>query len=463
MRSLFVRIFLWFWLAMAAVVVVLVVTSPFFTRSRPGLDRWHEDAERWTRRALDEVADRVAASHGDEPPAPRVHGRDHGEPPPQQAAIFVLDEDGRDRRGRPVPPEVVEIAGRAVAAGREVSERTGTLYLLARPVSDGDGSRLVAVAAHHRPPRLVHLLEPRALAWRLGILVVIVGALSFWLARYLSSPVAPLRRATRRLSGGDLTARVEGRVTRRRDEIGELARDFDAMAERIEVLVGSQRRLLRDVSHELRSPLARLAVALELARTRSGDGAVSALDRIELEIARLDELVGRLLLLQRLEAGVGVEAAEPFDLRALLAEVVEDAGFEAAAAGRSVTLQTITLSPTVVGDPGLLRSAFENLVRNAVHHTGPGSSVEVGLAAAGDAVEVTVRDHGHGVPDEDLDRIFEPFARVDETRDRSSGGVGLGLAIAARAIRAHGGAVRAANHPDGGLVVTVRLPFAAGP
>ncbi len=458
MRSLFLRIFLWFWLAMAAVVVVLVVTSPLFTRSRPGLEEWHRDAEArarlWVDRASVNIeeggADAVAPGHG----RGRGHGRGGGRPP---SPVFIVDENGDEIRGAEAPPEVFDVARRVLADGDEILERSGMHYFVARSVTDPDGRSFAVVAAHQSPPRLVHLLDPEALSWRLGVLVLVVGALSFWLARYLSSPVAPLRSATRRLSAGDLTARVEGKVARRRDEIGELARDFDAMAERIEALVGSQQRLLRDVSHELRSPLARITVALELARSQAGDDASRSLDRIELEAARLDELIGRLLLLERLEAGGSGDEPFELDVAEILAEVAADAGFEAAAEGRDIEL--CPGGPFVVnGRPELLRSALENLLRNALHHTPAGTTVEVRVGWVDDELEITIRDRGQGVGADDLERIFEPFYRVDEARDRESGGAGLGLAIARRAVELHRGSLRARNHEGGGLVVTLRLP-----
>jgi two-component system sensor histidine kinase CpxA len=459
MRSLFLRIFLLFWLAMALVAAVLVVTSPLFTRSRPGLEDWHRDAESWARSAVDRAAEHIEEAGVGGRPRGRGHGQgaEHGGGPPMPARIFVLDDTGRELRGAKAPQEVLDIADRVLSAGEEISERSGMLYLVARPVVDPEGRSLAVVAAHHSPPRLVHLLDPKALAWRLGALFLVVGGLSFWLARYLSSPVAPLRSATRRLSGGDLSARVGGKVAGRKDEIGELARDFDAMAERIEGLVGSQHRLLRDVSHELRSPLARLAVALELARGRAGEAAAGPLDRIELEAARLDELIGQLLLLERLEAAHPEGDAVKIDLGALLSEVVADAGFEAAAGGTEVRLDPGG-GGRISGRPELLRSAFDNVIRNAVQHAEPGSVVEVGLTTVGDGVTVVIRDHGDGLDEAELERIFEPFYRVDESRQRASGGVGLGLSIARRAVQAHGGSMAARNHEDGGLEIVVRLP-----
>lgn len=460
MKSLFLRIFLWFWLAMAAVVAVLVVTSPLLTRSRPGIENWHRDAEQWARARVERAAASIERDGVDHPPKGRGHGRGRGAGPPSSAKIYFIDEEGVEVNGTGAPKEVFEISRRALTTGVEASERTGMLHLVARPVEDPSGRRLVVVAAHHNPPRLIHLLDPEALAWRLGVLILVVGGLSFWLARTLTSPVGPLRQATRRLSRGDLSARVEGKVTQRRDEIGELARDFDAMAERIEGLVESQQRLLRDVSHELRSPLARLTVALELARTRAGEAASGPLNRIEREAGRLDELIGQLLLLERLEAGTAKHEAIPIDFEKLLADVVADAGFEAGSEGKEVRFEGAS-GLRIVGREALLRSAFDNVIRNAVHHTKPGTTVEVLLVGGDDGATLTIRDHGPGVAEGDFEKIFEPFYRVGEARDRSTGGTGLGLAIAARAVRAHGGIIGAENHHDGGLVVTVRLP--AGP
>jgi two-component system sensor histidine kinase CpxA len=328
---------------------------------------------------------------------------------------------------------------------------------VARPVTDPAGRSLVVVGTLHRPPRPTDLLEPGALWWRLLLLALVVGALSLWLARYLSAPVGSLRRATLRLSAGELSARVGDPVDRRRDEIGQLARDFDAMAGRIENLVGSQRRLLRDVSHELRSPLARLTVALQLARDREGVQAAEALDRIERETGRLDDLIGQLLLLERLEARAPDAEAEDFDLCDLLNEVVDDASFEASATQRWVEFETVSRCP-MRGYPALVRSALDNVLRNAVRHTAEETAVEVLIDCGEQRAEITIRDHGPGVPDEHLETLFEPFSRVADARERSTGGAGLGLAIARRAVEVHGGTVTARNHPEGGLEITIRLP-----
>jgi len=454
-NTLFLRIFLWFWLAMVAVVVVLVLTSPFFTRSRSRVEHWQEGAEDLVRNQVDWVAERIGETGSIEGRGRRGRGR--GRSP---AEIFIFDGDGREVMGRPAPEPVRDLARRVAAGGEEEAERRGGLHLVARLVSGPNRKTLVVVGTLHRPPRAVDLLEPQALWLRLAVLALVVGALSFWLARYLSAPVGSLRRATQRLSGGDLSARVGGPVDRRSDEIGGLARDFDEMAARLETLLGSQRRLLRDVSHELRSPLARLRVALELARNRAGEGAAEPLDRIDREAARLDELIDRLLLLERLEAGDPETEVVDFDLAALLSEVVDDASFEAAPAGREVRFEASSQCP-MRGHPDLIRSALDNVIRNAIRHTSEGSAVEVELQADGNMATVSIRDHGPGVPEEHLGTLFEPFARVADARERATGGAGLGLAITRRAVEIHGGTVSARNHPDGGLEISIRLPSSA--
>lgn len=348
---------------------------------------------------------------------------------------------------------------------REPEGFDGPHVLHARPVQTAGGNRYVFVA--EMPPRppdrflvppMVHLL-----------FMCVLGALfCYGLARYLTSPVAKLREATREFAGGNLSARVGPTLGSRRDELVSLAADFDEMADKIQSLIESQRRLLGDISHELRSPLARLNVALELARQRSGAEASSALERIQREAEILNEMIGQLLALTRLESGAEEIQKTQFDLEPLVREVVKDADFEARARNRSVKLGAS--EPAVIeGIPNLIRRAIENVIRNAVYYTAAESEVEIKLVTestatsvsekpSNDRVVITIRDHGPGVPDEALSEIFRPFYRVDEARDREAGGVGLGLAIAERAVRLHGGTVIATNQPSGGLVVTIRIP-----
>lgn len=313
------------------------------------------------------------------------------------------------------------------------------------------------------PPPGRDLLLPPPMLVVTGIqalIFLLVGAgICYLLAWRMSAPVHRLRQTVQQLAGGDLSARTGMAAGEGGDEINDLGRDFDRMAERIESLLTSQKQLVRDISHELRSPLARLQVALGLARRKATSDMAPALDRIEQEAERLNAMIGELLTLSLLDSGTALDSAEPIDLRELLDQVVQDAAFEAADGGRQVVLSAETES-RVAGNRELLRRAVENVVRNAVRYTSEHGAVEVLLEQERDCdASIRVMDHGPGVPEMMLEEIFKPFSRVDEARDRQSGGAGIGLAITARAIALHGGCVTASNRSGGGLAVKIRLPL----
>lgn len=287
--------------------------------------------------------------------------------------------------------------------------------------------------------------------------LVCMALVCYFLARQMARPLERLRTAIRRFAAGDLNQRATPGLGRRRDEIGQLARDFDAMAERIATLLSNQQRLLRDISHELRSPLARQQIAIELVREQLAESnGSSAIDRVELEAERLNDLIAELLTLARIDNDADGESPATFDLADLLGDVVSDANFEARSRRRAVQLDAPGTC-RMLGTPSVLRRAIENVIRNAVRYTAEGTTVDVHLRAGPSAV-LTVRDFGPGVPDEALDHIFRPFFRVDDARDRESGGTGIGLAIAHRAIRRHGGTIIARNAPGGGLEVEIAVP-----
>ncbi|MEI7672022.1 MAG: ATP-binding protein [Deltaproteobacteria bacterium] len=296
------------------------------------------------------------------------------------------------------------------------------------------------------------------------LVVVIITAGLTWYAffRYASVPLRRLRRVTQQLAMGDLSARVGEGLIRRKNEVVELGRDVDRMAERIESLVGAQHRLIRDVSHELRSPLARLNVALELARQSVGPLLSAPFDRIERESERLNELIGQLLMLTKLESESGMIQRTDFDIAALIGEIGQDVDFEAKNNDCRVT--TMADEPIQMkGNRELLRQAIENLVRNAVRYTAPGTAVEISLCRKKSGgpgwAHIEVRDQGPGVPDAELQNIFRPFYRVNDARERQSGGAGVGLAISDRAVRLHGGSLRAINSLHGGLIMEMELPL----
>jgi two-component system sensor histidine kinase CpxA len=245
--------------------------------------------------------------------------------------------------------------------------------------------------------------------------------------------------------------------------MAQLVRDFDSMAERLEESVNAQSRLLNDISHELRSPLARLNVASALAHQRSGPEAHSALERIDLEADRLNDLIGGLLTIARLESGNDSRQMSPVFLGEMIEGIAADADFEAH--GRNCGVKCVIKEDCqVVGVASLLYSAIENVVRNAARYTREETNAEISLershAMNGGEAVIRIVDSGPGVPEDALDKVFRPFYRIDDARGRQTGGAGLGLAITERAVRLHGGTVKASNRPQGGLQIEIRLPLA---
>ncbi len=315
---------------------------------------------------------------------------------------------------------------------------------LTHPSADG---RYFLILLGPRRPGPFWFLRAQHL-WVLALAVL----LCYGLAYHLTSPVRKMQRAVDRFGRGDFSARAG---SRRGDELGELARTFDQMADRIETLLTAERRLLLDISHELRSPLARLSVAVELARSDSDPR--ETLDRIQREADRLNELIGGLLEVTRAEGDPAVKRREPLQLDELVSQIVDNCRIEATAKDCSLRLLRCE-EIDLVGDAELLRRAIENVVRNAIRYAPHQTAVEISLHRQEQAAVVLVRDYGPGVPGESLERIFDPFYRVDTARGRSSGGVGLGLSIARRAVELHGGKLSARNVQPG-LEVALRIPL----
>jgi len=448
-RGVFVKILLWFWVSLVLVALALELTiTATSTPVEVRVARFSDGVLNGRARDAVTIFDRKG-------PGGLTHYLRNLERDTRIRAV-LLDSDGHDVAGRPVMPKVLAVATRALDSGQTEMEADGQTAIKARAVTVSDGRRFVLVAS--LPIGLMRLLHdgPTAQGLRLLAVLATAAAACYGLARYVTRPLTVLRGATRALAQGDLAVRVGPTMGRRADEFTELGRDFDRMAGRLDALVTAERRLLRDISHELRSPLARLNVALGLARQQTGADQ-GALDRIEREAERLNLLIGQLLMLARMESGVATVVREPLDLMAIVHEVVEDAAFEAKSRGRTVQI-TETCEALVSGDPELLHSAVENVVRNAVRHTREGTAVEVSLRRQGEAsVVIRVRDHGGGVPEQALPYIFQPFYRVGDARERGTGGVGLGLTIVHRTIRLHEGMVCAVNVPEG-LVVELTLP-----
>ena len=472
--SLFLRIFLSFGAAMAATLVATVYISFQFAQGAfdPVRIEQHDPmvneaaialAERGERGLRDWLANNtrqdsglillIVDDRGEElldralPGEMRRLLRFSAPRPPDGMAF-----GGGDRMGPPPPDRDRDSDGERPSNLRPAQL---TPHLVA---NDGDEYRLLFV----RPPVAVFGM----LAWpgsraAIGAVALLIAALtSLLLARYISAPIARLRRASRGLAGGDLDTRVgapeRGWAT---DEVGILSRDFDNMAERIQALVTDKETLLRDISHELRSPLARIRMALGLAQRKANDEAQADLDRIEQEAERLDGLIGQIMTLARLRTQKE-PVREPVRVDVMVRGIVDDARYEHPDA--TVNLHCPDRQE-VSGDPRGIASAVENVVRNALAYAGEAGPIDVEVAADAQDVLVTVRDRGPGVRPEELPRIFEPLYRADESRDHGAtpaggAGQGIGLAITARVMELHGGDATAENRTGGGLRVTLRLP-----
>jgi two-component system sensor histidine kinase CpxA len=434
---LFWKLFFSLWMSIMGFMVLMAVVNNLWVQSRVP-----EDAAARSHRDIQVLEERIgSALRGQGPQAARRVIRSL----PRQVSrrVFLFDPEGQEISGRNEAHQ--RLQNREVqAVTREIRDARGRPYEL-----------MILRSA----PRAVFEPGGRGVLLRLLLAAVISALVSFVIARYLAAPLARLGSASRRLAGGDLSTRIGPPLTARKDEFGALAADFDEMASRLQDLQSANRRLLRDVSHELRSPLARLRVALEIARNREAQSVRGELDRIELESERLETLVDEVLVLLRESSGTHPLRRERFDLGELLTDLREAVDYETQAGVSGVGLELRGPMP-VLADRELLWRAFENLVRNALLHSAEHSGVEIeaGPVTSDGHLEVLIRDRGPGIPAHHLAHIFEPFYRVEEARDRHSGGHGLGLAIAFAAVRRHGGTITASNRESGGLEMRVELP-----
>ena len=450
--NLFLKIFLWF-LAAIAVMVGVVLFLNWTVTTEPVVSRWQQSIRNQTNvyAATLEQIDRTQGEDGIREFLERVRNVE------TVTEVNLVRRDGQlwlsDAADVSGYSNVIPGAFETSTVQLELSAPDTALTAKDFKRANGDEYALVMRWERVRPVPFFGESQLRYIRYAALLLVALL--VCYALAAYLASPIQKIRRATQKLAEGELSTRVGDKVGNRRDELAVLAKDFDVMAERIESLVTSQQRLSRDVSHELRSPLARMNVALEIAKQKSNGDTSPVLDRIEAESNRLNEMISRLLTLSRLETGSEEFERSEIDLQSLVEQVVSDADFEANAVGKSVRIKRTT-SCHIVGSEELVGSAIENVLRNAVRYTRDGTAVEVSLETKDGIATVSVQDHGGGVPEDELKKLFRPFYRVGEARDRSSGGTGLGLAIAEQAIKAHKGQIQARNY-NGGLIVEIRF------
>jgi two-component system sensor histidine kinase CpxA len=441
--NLFWKIFITFGVTMTLTLVGAVFVS--FRLAGLAVDQQNID----NRELIIERAAAELTEGGEEQLRAWLH---HNPAPSPNIVLMIIDAAGRELLDRPLP-QIWEMllnspSQQQPSAPRNFRNPQFTASLIA---PDGSEYRLLFVRT--RVTVLGVLTWPATQLAVLTISILAAAVTSLLLARYLSSPIVRLQRASRALAAGALETRVGGPFNRRKDEVGTLARDFDSMAARVQALVDDKDTLLRDVSHELRSPLARIRVALALAQRKANTASQPDLTRIEQETERLDGLVGQILTLARLRSPLTGQH-EPFALNELVREIIANARFEHPDVAIELDAADV---PEIRGDRGELGSAIENVIRNALVHADR-SPVRVVLRKARQGVEIRIADRGPGVAEGDLNRIFEPFYRVDPSRDHQRSGYGLGLAIAASVVARHHGTIEARGGAEGGLEIVLVLP-----
>jgi two-component system, OmpR family, sensor kinase len=471
MHSLFLRIFMLFWVAMALIVGGSIAITFTITA------REYEAPELQRRPSIAIQASEVLARGGIGALKSWLDTNKNAIP---DRDVFIIGTDGADILGRQLTESAarrLEFFNRDESVNRQPVEAPERRPFGPPPPGNfrpsraapqivaADGSVYTVITVPRRPSIFGALSLP-AISLTIVFIALVVSALtSWWLAQHLSSPIRRIQEGARALASenpdvrADAGFRVSAGLEGRRDEVAVLARDFDAMADQLRANRSAITQLLRDISHELRSPLARMRVALGLARQPAADLS-RQLDRLEREIERLDSLISQVLKLARLHGTDAPFAREAFDVDEVIAEVVRDANFEGAAKNCKVNLRGLA-KMSVNGNRDLVHSAIENVLRNAVRYSPQSTPVDVSVEHESSGLVISILDRGPGVPPADLERIFEPFYRVAESRDRDSGGEGIGLAITAQVMKAHGGAAAASNNQQGGLLVRLSLPEGA--
>lgn len=480
MSRLFWKFFFAFWLTL--LVANLVLGAVIWLHKSAEAEHWDQRRHGQPPTFMLGVATTILQHEGEGALKQLLEDWQQSRPEP----IFAADAAGRDLLGRPLPQEALQKARDGIRNGT-----TGPWQLVQRAAPASELLLFIPERPRHEhglwpldPGGLLHAgpppggpaegmgrpgsappepgKRPPPFPWLLiGAVLAASLAFSALLAWSIVGPIRRLRQGFREVAAGRLETRMGPGFNRRKDEIGELGQDFDAMTQQLEALIGTQRRLFHDVSHELRSPLARLQAAVGLLHqdpNRIGGG----LKRIERETQRLDELVDELLTLARLESGTSGPLVDEIDVPALVHSIADDADFEARAQGREVNFDDAcgTTPALVLGRAELLGRALENVIRNGIKYTAPGTAVLLSARREDDhRLHLQVCDAGPGVPEGELEAIFTPFHRgASDTPQR---GYGLGLAIARRAIQAHGGSIQASNRPEGGFQVDIHLPLLA--
>lgn len=451
MRSLFLKIFFWFWATVIATGVALILTFIIEPRSVPS--RWHATLTE-TARYSGSIAVESAEREGIGSTSAYLERIEHE----THMTACLFDSAGSVIAGNDCSSFQGMTSHVVASRSSDFSMKYG-IARVAFLLSGQSGRDYIFATELPAGPRAALGINRTAIVLQWGVALLVSGLICSLLTRYLTAPILGLREMSQKLAAGDLSARTGSGLVQRQDEIGDLVRDFNAMASRIEELISRQRQLISDVSHELRSPLARLNVALDLGRERKGND--PAFEQMDEDIRILDDLIGRLLTIAKLDMSAPQVPMIDLDLADVLSQVARNAEFESKEPNGAIRL-TSPGKCIVRGNAELLHSAIENVIRNAIRYTESGTSVEVRMdresSSSGTKIRLVVRDYGPGVPESELKNIFQPFYRLTDARDRQSGGTGLGLAIADRVVRIHGGTIRAENAAPRGLRIEIVLP-----
>jgi two-component system, OmpR family, sensor histidine kinase CpxA len=452
MYRLFLKIFFWYWLTAWGMIAVGLLGSRLTAMSRVS-----SAPNMYAMVAPIMAAEAVKSYESGGPEAFARFSQSNIRKSDRQ--LFLLDGFYRDVLSRPLTGDALRAAHLAKDGELVVLRGRIAAYKF---VSSSGHPYILMLYMKSELRQVGEILLGEGLPFSVS-LILLVTILCLALAYHIASPIHSIQSTARKVAQGDLKARVPSSVSRRFDELAPLAKDFDSMVSRLDSLIQNQKNLLNSVSHELRSPLARINISLALLRKRFSADSDELFQRLDRDVVRIDSLLGQLLTLSRLESGFSSGEKEDLDFSQLLEEVVADANFEAQALGKSITLQASGSIILRNVDPHALRSACENIIRNAVRFTPYGSAVEILLRTDQGALEplafLSIRDHGPGVPEDSLQAIFQPFFRINRDAD-TAGGNGLGLAIASEAIRLHRGMIRAKNIRPTGLEIIVELPFA---
>jgi two-component system sensor histidine kinase CpxA len=449
-RRLFWKIFLPFWVAQALLLGALYLRVHYRINSE---HPWWIQPERHQMPILADLAARTFQEQG---PTGLQQLLDDLSLT-KRSRFWLVDTSGRELTNRSVPDNILR--GAATAEHNEGLYHSYEANVLVARATTPQGQYILI--AELMPPSLSERV-PGDILWTLKLGTLFSAIVCLLIAHYLTKPIERLRDATHELARGNLDIRAGENLGNRQDEIADLVRDFDTMAGELRNQIQSERNLLSGVSHELRSPIARMRLALLIARHAKEPERNEMLDRLEQDTVQLDSMLERILTVARLESGQLQPHFELIDLNDVIDDVLHDANFEAFSTGATISYQR-NGEIRVTGDAGLLHSAVENLVRNAMFYSGREGKIEVRLAKAGDNAVITVRDNGPGVPENALPLLFKPFYRVDDSRGTTTGGMGLGLAIVRNAVAVHGGSVVARNVSPHGLEVELRLPVTPSP